>query len=430
MRAMSLPRSDDEAGFRALDRQCADPKSTVSKRIVRQLSVAPLAYKTSFMYSTTLMGLGKLVRCALEAGMSADMTTKVASGSAPFLAVAAARGTTPALKALLAGGANIELTDKSGSTALAIAASYGNLPCVQLLLDSGADANTQDWLGLTPLMLAVMDNYVDCARALLPVSDLSKTNIAGRTVFHVAAMNASEACFELLLPMMSDVNMRTVPGVDPDGKAVPIFDETALHFACESGQLHICKALLGRGADRLARDSGQSTPLHIAAHGCHLSCVIMLVGRPGKVRMTSAEVDASTEKGWTPLHVAAQHGSDQICGVLLGAGSQLDAKTSGGATLFMVAQQCHPTNAALLSLLSGTRPLQPVDLVCDHCGKTAEQASVKSLKDCGKCYAARYCGKKCQLAAWPAHKAVCKRHVKERQEATRATEVDPPASTS
>ena len=96
----------------------------------------------------------------------------------------------------------------------------------------------------------------------------------------------------------------------------------------------------------------------------------------------------------------------------------------------MVAQHNHPTNAALLVLLSGGGPAQPPGLMCDHCGKSAEQASGKGLKTCGKCYAARYCSKQCQLAAWPEHKAACKARVTEREEKTRSKIVDPHAAST
>jgi len=38
---------------------------------------------------------------------------------------------------------------------------------------------------------------------------------------------------------------------------------------------------------------------------------------------------------------------------------------------------------------------------CQICGKVAD------LLKCGQCETARYCSKECQLANWPAHKAVC-----------------------
>ena len=48
LRAMSLPRFEDEAAMRALDRKCNDPKTIVSKRAVAQLSAQPLKHKELF----------------------------------------------------------------------------------------------------------------------------------------------------------------------------------------------------------------------------------------------------------------------------------------------------------------------------------------------------------------------------------------------
>ena len=85
----------------------------------------------------------------------------------------------------------------------------------------------------------------------------------------------------------------------------------------------------------------------------------------------------------------------------------------------MVALQEHPTNAELLALLSGAGPAQPPGTVCDHCGKTAAQASVNTLKACSQCQAVRYCGTDCSAAAWKAHKATCKARAAELEEKTK-----------
>ena len=110
---------------------------------------------------------------------------------------------------------------------------------------------------------------------------------------HVAVNTASEACFELLLPVC-DVDVRTAVET---GAAAHSFNMTALHLACHVGQLPMVKALLSRGADRVARDNRQLTPLHIAVNGGHLSCAVMLVGQPGRVCMAPAEVDAADNEG-------------------------------------------------------------------------------------------------------------------------------------
>ena len=367
---MSLLRFNDEAALRALDRQCAVANSVVSERTVRQIAAAPLEYKEAVLINTTIWGLGNLVRCALEAQASPNETSDESTGCTPLLSAAGQLGHTSALKSLLAGGANIELADNTGLTALAAAARQGQLSCVQLLLDAGANANTQDDLGNTPLMEAVMYKHVECARALLPASNLALADCAGNTAFHAAVMTASEACFELLLPL-HDVDVRTVPGVDvTTGKAVPIFNKTVLHIAGETGHLSMIKALLSRGADRMARDTKQRMLLHYAAARGHLSCVTMLIGRPGKVRMTPAEVDAADGDRATALYYAAQNGVPQICAVLLEAGARLDAKSSaegGSDTPLTIAKKFQPTNAALHALLSGDGPARPPSLVCDHC---------------------------------------------------------------
>ena len=72
---MSLPRCDDQAAHRALDRKCAVPDSVASRRTVRQLSAEPLLVKEAFLQNTTVWGLGNLVRCALEAGLPPNFIT-------------------------------------------------------------------------------------------------------------------------------------------------------------------------------------------------------------------------------------------------------------------------------------------------------------------------------------------------------------------
>ena len=233
---------------------------------------------------------------------------------------------------------------------------------------------------------------------------------------HVSIRTASEACFELLLPV-SDVDARTVPGSYDPGREG---DQTALHLACHFGQLPMCKALLSHGADPMVQDSWRWTALHWAAGGGSSACVTQLVGRPGRFRMTPAEVDTADDTGATALHIAAGRGLDQICAVLLGAGASLDAEEADGGTPLMNARHFATANAALIAPLSGDKPAQLPGSTCDRCGKMAEQAT-RGTAVCCACQDAYYCCEECQLAARPGHKAACKARAKEREVKARAT---------
>ena len=414
---MPLPNYGDEAAVRALDPKCANFHSTVSKRTVVQLSELPSAEKAVYLWNAVIGGLSNLVRCALEAKISSNSCSPCAL-KRPVLVQAALKGSVHILKQLLEAGADHSLTDSKGFSALYLAADAGSVECVQLLLAAGADANKpENVCGTTPLLIAIGHKHTDCVQALLPVSDLLRTNHQGQNAFHFCVNTANEEFFELLLPLMNDVDdVRTLRDEEVNDE---MFNATALILACKKGQQQMAKALLKRGASRMARDSKQRTPIHYASLNGHLSCLTLLIGQPGRRKMTPAEVDAADVNGATALHLAAEWGFEKFCGVLLEAGARLDAKRSDGHTPLMLAQHFHPTNAALLALLSGAGPANPPGTVCDHCGKTAAQASVNSLKACSECHAVRYCSAACGAAAWKGHKKACRARAKEREEKTK-----------
>ena len=250
--------------MRELEPKCASPHSSDSKRTVAQLSELSVESKEGFLRHAVHWGLSNLVRCALEAKISANTR----SGSAvdrPVLVAAALDGHILIMKQLLEAGADHSLTDGKGFTALNASANTGHLECIQLLLAAGADANkAESGGGATPLLTAIGRKHTDCVRALLPVSDLLCTNTQGRNAFHVCVNTANEECFYLLLPLMSDVDVLTLPAgrvMDEHGQGLSTsFDETALHLACQKGQQQMAKALLKRGANRMARDNSCGRP--------------------------------------------------------------------------------------------------------------------------------------------------------------------------
>jgi len=470
---------------RVWESQCRLPTTVRSLSAVRKLRAMPPDAQTYCIAKYALRNLPHLLRCALTAGVSPD--TRWGENDTPVLCLAAERGNDRALEALLVGRANVALADSKGLTAahwaaynghasalrllldagapkdakegdewtplhlaaqeghaecclllitsgccfdarnnnrgtpLQYAARKGHLSVIRLLLDAGANANAVDSLGNSPLMGAISHKHAPCVEALLPVSDLLMTNQMGRNAFHRCMCSGNDECFELLLPLIGDVDVRTVQGVKDDGSPYPLFNVTPLHLACSFGQHEIAKALLRCGALRTARDSKQQTALNHAARAGHLSCVAMLLGKHGSYKLTPDEVNSANVDGWTPLHAAAFYGHSQICGKLLAAGARLDAVSSRGSTPLMLAQQEHPANTVLLDLLVGRGPAHPPGTVCDGCGRAETEVR---LCTCDGCLVARYCGNACAKAAWPAHKAECKRLQAAREARSRVRIID------
>jgi len=237
-----------EAEDRALDARCRLPASPASRSSVVKLRALPPASLTLCIARYVECDLPHLVRCALDAGNSADV--RWGEHNATVLSFAAENGSERALKALLVGRANVALADKRGLTAAHQAAAFGHAACLRLLIEAGAnleaktyrgyftplllaaqeghaeccslllakgvDANTGDDCGQvsysslggsqtrrtnphpqTPLMLAISQAHIPCVRVLLPVSDLSVTNSQGMNAFHRSILHLE--CFELSL---------------------------------------------------------------------------------------------------------------------------------------------------------------------------------------------------------------------------------------
>ena len=68
--------------------------------------------------------------------------------------MAAGNGHLSATQALLAAGANIELTDQAGKTALMWAAYTGKFETLELLLSKGAKVDAHDLFGETAVTIA------------------------------------------------------------------------------------------------------------------------------------------------------------------------------------------------------------------------------------------------------------------------------------
>ena len=120
------------------------------------------------------------------------------------------------------------------------------------------------------------------------------------SIMSAVATDATEA-----LKLILDTN----PAIESDFAGQEL---GPLHLAAQLGNLQICEMLVEAGADvNEPAPLSKATPLHFAAAANHRSVAEFLAKR----------MDDPTRKdggGWTPLHVAAYHGSAETFEALLG----------------------------------------------------------------------------------------------------------------
>ena len=93
-----------------------------------------------------------------------------------------------------------------------------------------------------------------------------------------------------------------------------------------------CCLILGNCAQQRARNA-QTDALFRATREGNTDMVKSLVSSPG------ADVNATDERGSTPLLEAARYGHNDIARVLIAAGADLKAKDKDGKTALMLAVQ-------------------------------------------------------------------------------------------
>ena len=95
---------------------------------------------------------------------------------------AAAAGDTAAIRALLAGGADIEARDASGATALLVATHANKVEAARALIEAGANVNAKDDIQDSPYLYAGARGHLDILKLTLAHgADLQSINRYGGT---------------------------------------------------------------------------------------------------------------------------------------------------------------------------------------------------------------------------------------------------------
>ncbi len=249
-------------------------------------------------------------KALLKAG--ADVNAKETWGGQSPLMWAAAQSQPEMIKLLLANGADVNARglvrewqrkvikeprpkdmNNGGFTPLLYAAREGCIECAKALVAGGADLNLPDPQRVTPLVLALLNLHFDLASYLIEAgADVDKWDLYGRTPLYMAADTNT-------LPVMGNGAMVVLPSMD------------------KLTGLDVAKQLLDKGADpniqlkrrppyrNVPQDRGGdsilsqgATPLLRAARAGDAPFVELLLAH-------GALVDLPSNQGVTPLMAAA-----------------------------------------------------------------------------------------------------------------------------
>jgi len=321
--------------------------------------------QTALMWAASQQQPG-MIRVLLEHGAAVDARAReqnwqrkvtaeprikfMQNGGFTALLYAAREGCGECVKALVAGGADINLADPDGMTPLVLALYNRNFDTAGVLVEQGADVNQWDWWGRGPLYMAIELNQIPASRrGDLPSADrLSGLDVARMLLERGARVN---------MRLREQPPLRNEPGdrgfVDgtPDTLVINT-GATALHPAAKASDDAAIKLLLEHGADPSVPNVFGITPVMAAAGVGHLYGIFkpyptigrfktgaqavatmkLLVAAGASLDVRSQQVAAEFQKkplaGLTPAHGAAREGWSEVIQYLHDAGADIDAKTT------------------------------------------------------------------------------------------------------
>ena len=223
------------------------------------------------------------------------------------LIFAAGKGRLDVVTYLINRGADVRKKDRHERTALYHASVRDHLKIVEFLLSKGAEIDVEDCFSRTPLMLAAKKGHNDVSMYLINHgADISKKDgISNQTALHYASESGHLKVVELLLSKGAKIDVKDR------------YHCTPLMLAAENGHNDVSMHLINHGAD-VSKKGGISnrTALHYASGNGHLKLVELLLSK-------GAEIDEEDKKHRTPLMLAAENGHSDVSMHLINHGADV-----------------------------------------------------------------------------------------------------------
>lgn len=189
-----------------------------------------------------------------------------------------------------------------------------------LVEDFGVPVDTLTPGGQTAFQQAFLRNKYDVMGTLCKLgADTSRIGRDNLPMLHCAARDGPVVMLRALLSSGADPNL-----------IVKSTGDTALHFACEQGNMDRITTLSNAGGDLMRCNDGGLTPYHLAV-------------RTGKVKLIKwllsgrRHPDPLLQNGHTLLHEACEAGKLEIAKFLVNRGATLTSKNSNGETALHLA---------------------------------------------------------------------------------------------
>ncbi|GMH37616.1 hypothetical protein BSKO_05489 [Bryopsis sp. KO-2023] len=230
-------------------------------------------------------------------------------------------------------------SDEGGRTCLHLAAAYNHLEIVNHLLEMGHNVDvTTEGDFATPLYMAACGGHTEITRALLrKEANVMIVNKYGWSPLHAAADQGHYEMVKDILDHALSAKLRTYVNLTTEA------GWSVLHHATRSGNLKLIRLLLPLCGNHLNQQCNVGyTPLHIAADN-GLDDVAELLLEAG------ADANVQSKDGWTALHVAQDKNNIVICRMLLRKNANPDLAGQDGVTaLHRAAFQNHIEFAKIL----------------------------------------------------------------------------------
>ncbi|CAI9718034.1 transient receptor potential cation channel subfamily A member 1 homolog [Octopus vulgaris] len=288
-------------------------------------------------------GFAEVAKICLMRG--ADVNGVESDRSMP-LHRAAMSGNMECVKLLVDNSARIDAYDEEQSTPLHKAALYNHYNVVDYLIKCGARVNKRDSDSYTPLLLAALRGHSETIEILMNASaDPLAVDKYEKTAIYLASEENKASVLKKLLEY---------PGMKDQVHVNDQYGNRPLHVAAQEGFTEIVMILLSHGADIMATNDDEETPIHLASKFGRTNVVRALV-KADKTVVKSEDEDSNT-----PLHIAALHGHDKVGEILINFGADVGAVNNNMWTPLDCAAANGWTHMAMI-LLDSDSLVDPAD---------------------------------------------------------------------